>query len=155
MPGQVWYEPWMLTRSQVAQRIGRSIATVRRMEGRSLHPRRSRRGTWIFDSDEVEAVAEEVARSGRALDCDTLDLIEDSVLRSRAALGARASEMRRLRHALNEVARMKELLRQAATDRDTWTAHVEEAVEIAIAAIGASDEEMLAALTDLANALRR
>lgn len=47
----------MLTRSQVAKRLGKSIATVRRMEGSDLHPKRDERGVFQFDFDEVEAIA--------------------------------------------------------------------------------------------------
>jgi hypothetical protein len=52
---------------QVARRLGRSLATVRRMEGVALHPTRSQRGVWLFDEAEVEEVARDVADSGRAL----------------------------------------------------------------------------------------
>lgn len=41
----------------VAKRLGKSIATVRRMEGIELHPARDERGVHRFDPDEVEAVA--------------------------------------------------------------------------------------------------
>jgi len=47
----------MLTRSGVAKRLGKSIATVRRMEGVELFPRRDERGVCRFDPDEVERVA--------------------------------------------------------------------------------------------------
>jgi hypothetical protein len=43
----------MLTRSQVARRLGKSVATVRRLEGVELYPRRDWRGGWQFS--EVEA----------------------------------------------------------------------------------------------------
>jgi len=46
----------MLTRGQVAKRLGKSIATVRRMEGRELHPRRDAGGVFRFDSVEVDAL---------------------------------------------------------------------------------------------------
>lgn len=70
LPGQggrvlvagVVLEIGMLTRSQVANRLGKSIATVRRMEGTELHPRRSPEGVNLFDPVEVA----EVARRGRA-----------------------------------------------------------------------------------------
>jgi hypothetical protein len=48
----------MLTRGQVAKRLGKSVATVRRLEGRELHPRRDTKGVLRFDPEEVEAVAE-------------------------------------------------------------------------------------------------
>lgn len=47
----------MLTRAGVAKRLKRSIATVRRMEGRELHPWTDSRGVHQFDGGEVEQVA--------------------------------------------------------------------------------------------------
>jgi hypothetical protein len=49
----------MLTRAEVADRLGRSVATVRRLEGVVLHPSRGRRGVRLFDADEVDRVARE------------------------------------------------------------------------------------------------
>jgi hypothetical protein len=60
----------MLTRSQVAKRLDRSVATVRKMEGRVLHPTRNERGVWLFDEADVEEVARDVEVSGRALTAD-------------------------------------------------------------------------------------
>lgn len=54
----------MLTRSQVAQRLGRSLATVRRLEGTVLHPQQDPQGVHRFDPDEVEAVASHLAETG-------------------------------------------------------------------------------------------
>ena len=48
----------MLTRPQVAKRLGKSVATVRRMEGNELFPTRDERGIYRFDPDEVERVAQ-------------------------------------------------------------------------------------------------
>jgi len=47
----------MMTRSGVAKRLGKSIATVRRMEGVELHPTLGGDGVHLFDPDEVEAIA--------------------------------------------------------------------------------------------------
>lgn len=47
----------MLTRAQVAARLGKSIATIRRMEGRELHPRRDAHGVHRFCPKEVAAIA--------------------------------------------------------------------------------------------------
>lgn len=47
----------MLTRSGVAKRLGKSIATVRRMENVELHPVRDARGVLRFAEDEVDRVA--------------------------------------------------------------------------------------------------
>jgi len=48
----------MLTRSQVARRLGKSLATVRRLEGSSLHPRRDDNGVHWFDESEVKRLAD-------------------------------------------------------------------------------------------------
>lgn len=50
----------LVTRKQVAQRLGKSLATVRRMEGVLLHPTQDARGVNQFDPTEVERVAREV-----------------------------------------------------------------------------------------------
>src|SRR5437762_382841 len=47
----------MMTRGQVARRLGKSVATVRRMEGSQLHPRRDAGGVLRFNPAEVERVA--------------------------------------------------------------------------------------------------
>jgi hypothetical protein len=73
MPGQVirhghapprCYAIPMLTRGQVARRLGKSIATVRRMEGNELHPARDERGVLRFTAEEVEHVVS--SRAGEA-----------------------------------------------------------------------------------------
>jgi hypothetical protein len=51
----------IMTRKQVADRLGRSLATVRRLEGSLLHPRRDSRGVHHFKRDEVEALARDLA----------------------------------------------------------------------------------------------
>jgi hypothetical protein len=45
-----------MTRGEVARRLGKSIATVRRLEGRVLFPTKRRNGRWWFDESEVEAL---------------------------------------------------------------------------------------------------
>jgi hypothetical protein len=47
----------MLTRGQAARLLGRSVATVRRIEGRLLHPTRDARGTHWFHEYDVERLA--------------------------------------------------------------------------------------------------
>jgi len=56
-----------MTRKQVAARLGRSLATVRRLEGDVLHPVVDANGVHQFDPQEVEALARDVARPGGAL----------------------------------------------------------------------------------------
>jgi len=51
----------MITRAEVARRIGKSIATVRRLEGVVLYPEVSRNGVHLFDELEVERLREEPA----------------------------------------------------------------------------------------------
>jgi hypothetical protein len=50
----------------VAKRLGKSIATVRRMEGVELHPMRDTRGVNRFDPDEVERLAQAERSGSRA-----------------------------------------------------------------------------------------
>jgi len=50
----------VMTRKQVALRLGKSLATVRRIEGVLLHPTRDARGVHQFDDSEVEALARRV-----------------------------------------------------------------------------------------------
>jgi hypothetical protein len=45
-----------LTRSEVARRLGVSLTTLRRMEGKTLHPVTGPGGVRFFDETEVEAV---------------------------------------------------------------------------------------------------
>ena len=59
----------MLTRSQVARRIGKSIATVRRLEGRVLHPLLGDGDVRLFNESEVERLRDkpgDIARWGRS-----------------------------------------------------------------------------------------
>jgi hypothetical protein len=43
-----------LTRANVAELLGVSTSTVRRLEGSTLHPVQSRSGVWWFDAEQVE-----------------------------------------------------------------------------------------------------
>ena len=60
----------LMTRAQVAERIGASVATVRRYEGTLLHPRVGDDGTHRFDPAEVTALA--ASRANQALDRGTI-----------------------------------------------------------------------------------
>jgi hypothetical protein len=143
MLGQVWYERRMLTRSQVARRIGRSVATVRRMEGTSLHPEIGPRGIRLFDVDELEDVAARIARSGRALGRDTFAHDRPRPDRQSRSYSDAAS---------GEVSRLKELLAKTRETHAAWRARVEDAVEIVVAA--ATEDDVLLALEDLVEVLR-
>ena len=56
-----------MTRQQVATRLGKSLATVRRLEGVRLRPVQDSRGVHRFDPDEVEALARDLASGQVAL----------------------------------------------------------------------------------------
>jgi hypothetical protein len=56
-----------MTRKQVALRLGKSVSTVRRLEGHSLFPEVDENGCHQFDPDEVEALAYRLAQ-GEPLD---------------------------------------------------------------------------------------
>ena len=55
-PGEAPSEVW--TRHEVAEHLSVSITTVRRMEGRDLHPQLDARGVRLFAASEVRSVAE-------------------------------------------------------------------------------------------------
>ncbi len=56
----------MLKRAQVAERIGKSIATVRRLQrGGELNSRRDRRGVHLFDEWEVAELVERYSSGER------------------------------------------------------------------------------------------
>jgi len=50
-----------VTRRRVAERLGISVTSVRRLEGTRLHPKRDTHGVWLFDAAEVEALASQPA----------------------------------------------------------------------------------------------
>ncbi|HYO97989.1 MAG TPA: hypothetical protein VER33_25975 [Polyangiaceae bacterium] len=51
-----------MTRGDVARYLRKSVATVRRAEGRYLHPKRDANGVHHFQVDEVKALRDAVAR---------------------------------------------------------------------------------------------
>jgi hypothetical protein len=55
-----------MTRVEVADSLGVSVATVRRLEGKTLHPTRASDGHWCFDPREVESVRPAMAHAGKA-----------------------------------------------------------------------------------------
>ncbi|MBI2893919.1 MAG: hypothetical protein HYY06_10235 [Deltaproteobacteria bacterium] len=52
----VWW-PRRMTRSQVARKLGKALTSVRRLEGKELHPIKDATGTHFFDPGEVDAFA--------------------------------------------------------------------------------------------------
>lgn len=51
-----------MSRAEAAGYLGLSIASVRRREGKTLHPTRGPKGEYLFDTVEVEAVREAMAK---------------------------------------------------------------------------------------------
>jgi hypothetical protein len=95
-----------------------------------LHPDHGPRGQRIFDPDEVDKVAERIARSGRALDGDGPDFIERRNVASRVARpGSDSGKTARLHDALNEIVRLKHLVHQATTEHADWVSRTQEAVD--------------------------
>jgi hypothetical protein len=86
-----------LTRSQVADQLGVSISTVRRLEGVRLHPEIGPGNTRLFDPTEVAAVATALRRSAPPAPEPTASAI------SRGELAARVFERLEQRHSLSEI----------------------------------------------------
>lgn len=55
-----------MTRGQVAKALGRSLATVRRLEGTLLFPRRDYAGVWRFNPKKVAELVKKV-KAGKRL----------------------------------------------------------------------------------------
>lgn len=55
-----------MTRMQVAKALGRSLATVRRIEGQLLFPRRDAGGVWRFNPKKVAVLVRQV-KAGKSL----------------------------------------------------------------------------------------
>lgn len=100
----------MLTRSQVARRLGKSIATVRRIEGVLLRPVQDAHGVHRFDADEVDALAEDIVQGTVSLwaelqgDNDSDDGSPGLLQRRCADAEAKAAKLQRENAALREFA---------------------------------------------------
>lgn len=68
-----------MTRRQVARRLGKSLTTIRRIEGVLLHPNVDSRGVHRFDSTEVESLAQDV-ETGRVMLGQQLRPLEKDLL---------------------------------------------------------------------------
>jgi len=127
-----------MTRQQVAKRLGKSLATVRRLEGVRLNPIRDARGVYQFDPDEVEALAEAVGDGTVAL---WQELGGDGGLDApRGCPNCRALE--------GELARMRTEFDARSRMRDRLLAEAKADYERQAAALVAQVEELLAGLDE-------
>ncbi len=94
-----------LTRGQVAARLGISISTVRRHEGTRLHPTIDGDDVRWFDSNEVAALASELANtaSGKRKTTEASTTREASPTRSTGELAALVFERLEQRQSLPEI----------------------------------------------------
>lgn len=126
-----------MTRKQVAQRLGKSIATVRRLEGVLLHPTLDSSGKHHFDADDVEALVEGIQRGEvtiwqqmRAVSEPLKGIaMSNSNLNECAACNDREHELVQLRDKLDEQERRhrRELdVLRAELDRERATYKVEQ-----------------------------
>lgn len=136
-----------MTRKQVARKLGKSIATVRALEGVHLHPVEDDRGVWRFDPEEVERVAGDI-QSGRLSLWETLQHGVAS-LPEQAWCANCAESKKRVEELQAEVfrgSRAVELLESQlalerakhALQRQAWEAEVAEFVAATVDALGAS-----------------
>jgi hypothetical protein len=98
----------MVTRRQVAARLGKSIATVRRIEGELLHPIRNARGVYLFHVHEVE-VLKRAVDAGKVQLWRSFEPQRDEAVPSTTAANVRYREAREdlleAKEALSEVRR--------------------------------------------------
>ena len=156
MPGQRCYVASMLTRTQVARRIRRSVATVRRMEGRTLHPHIDPRGIRLFDPQEVEAESERIEESGRALDDDRHEAFSFRVGHSSDSDEAQLAETEhRLREARRKIAHLEDALERTRAEGARWRNNVEISFASFVDALGAVDDDAIDAMDELASSICR
>jgi hypothetical protein len=110
----------------------------------------------MFDPEEVDEVAEQITRTGRALDGEELPFLSERYSASRRPHTAHQSENNgHLRRALSEVAHLKRLLDHTKADQEEWSSRIAEAVDAVVVAVGRSaDEDVLDALEGLVGTLR-
>jgi hypothetical protein len=152
MPEHLWYENKMITRKQVARRIGKSIATVRKMEGVSLQPRTDAKGVHWFDEEDVDTVAEQIAITGRALDdapwsCSGKDYGGGGLRRRCRTTSFEAAPPRSI--AAGRVAELQNQLRELRAKHAAWKQRMDRACGQLIQAVAAIDEEGWAAVAQI------
>jgi len=119
-----------MTRQQVAKRLGKSLATVRRLEGVRLRPLQDSRGVHHFDPDEVEALARDIDSGSVALWQELRAGFEDPTASDHGNACDRCTELEQEAGALRDL-----LEQQRGTHRRELTAlqakHDAEAHELA------------------------
>jgi hypothetical protein len=115
----------MLTRSQVARRLGRSIATVRRAEGKTLHPTVDGRGVHRFDVTEVDALAAHLLETGTLEGaCDTRGYPDADQRATR-----QDDTIRQVNELTARVAELERAARVAQEELEHYRRHVREVIE--------------------------
>ena len=92
-----------MTRQQVATRLGKSLATVRRLEGVRLWPVQDSRGVHRFDPYEVEALAHDLASGQVALWQELRPNLSDSTGPRRSGDCSNCSDLEQQVHALQQL----------------------------------------------------
>lgn len=126
----------MLTRAQVAKRLGKSIATVRRLEGDQLHPRRDEAGINRFDAAEVNRLAADLRLGRRRRTRDVDPAAASSSLGHRstwaqigassaASLSGRSVELDEVQHedSPSQATRLNGLAARVGALEQRWSAH--------------------------------
>ncbi len=147
----------MLTRSGVAKRLGKSIATVRRMEGVELHPTLGADGVHQFDSAEVDDVARRKRGPSphRIADLTARGLITDDVEPTEAEKRVAELESELARERKAHAAALAEFQQQAGEKEKEAAAEARELAGLLdsftdrdLASLDEEDLDELAALVD-------
>ena len=129
------------TRSQVANKIGRSISTVREMERiGSLRPSGEVGHRRFFDADHVDRIAEHIGRTGRALDIRHAEGVTPMDREPVAALRAE------LREAREQVSKLTARVRTANDERECLRDELVSAIDALILAAPSRNARMAVAL---------
>lgn len=125
------------TRAEVAKRIGRSVSTVRKMEGLGiLRPHVALDGRRSFNGAEVERAAERLARTGRALDPRSAD----------EPPGVAGDLREQLDAALQRIVELEDRAQMASLDHDRFRARLIQALDDVIVLVPPRSSAMIAAL---------
>jgi len=129
-----------MTRQQVAKRLGKSLATVRRLEGVRLRPTQDSRGVHHFDPDEVEALARDIDSGSVTLWQELRDRFGDPTMSDQGITCDHCAELEREAEALREQLEQQRLKHRRDLDA-LQTAH-----DVEARALVAEVEELLETL---------